>query len=680
MQILAAALLAATISSAVPLSKDPFGPAAFAQTEPRVAASPHGSFIVWRDGRVNEYSTVATETYGSRLDREGRVLDPLGIRLFHRGYERVRVVWTGADYLVSAEGLERIIARHVSVDGTPGKTFTLLPSTPGFTFEGIASNGRTILVLRQAWKGGERGALTATLLDAGGSLRKTIRLGNGTSLVGAPRVVDGSFVATLAQSANVRVVRIRDNGRMSSKRVRGVPESRVLTSSITPTGDVLLVIARSAGPVRLGAGSVDAKSGVVRAFHDVGETQFSPQSVAASWDGATHVMCWSQYRGSNEKIRALRLDRDAQPIGPAVTLGQTPGADVHVDSGIVVWSGRGSPYFDDIYAAELGRDPVLVSKSGTSQNAVAIASDGERIFAATQIGESPRRILAGLAPFDENVTEIGGKIASWPGVAWLGDRYVVTWTDGNLTPEQRLMARLFDRDGKPLGEAIAIDQQFSGAEEAPFATSNGATVMIAWSCGSHAPIFQLDRDLRILGRTSAHAAGFPVASLVLATVPPPVQPLSSPRVVWDGTSWIAAWVDRAGVHFARVTHAMRLEPLSDVPQQASWLAVSAWNGQIFAAWNDLTCLRSGVVGSKETSTIDCGGSSVVGFAGDLLVWRNGRGELVAKQFPDGETFVIAADAAWASLAETTEGVVVAYLHASDTDGGVRRVFMRTIKR
>jgi hypothetical protein len=129
----------------VPVSGTAPTPAPLQRRSPSSASNGDGFFVAWVDWRSGAPSIV-----GTRVTRDGRVLDPFGIRL---DWPRVRtdavqVVWDGGAYLVVWNGDENVYAARVNLDGHIVMAPRVIATNASIRGKGsAASNGnRTAIV------------------------------------------------------------------------------------------------------------------------------------------------------------------------------------------------------------------------------------------------------------------------------------------------------------------------------------------------------------------------------------------------------------------------------------------------------------------------------------------------------------------------------------------------------
>jgi hypothetical protein len=87
------------------------------QRDPIATFDGQNFMIVWEDERYG-FSTCGI--YGTRMTKEGVVLDPSGIQIFEEeyvSYQNPSIVFNGSNYLVIWSGNENIYARRISTDG-----------------------------------------------------------------------------------------------------------------------------------------------------------------------------------------------------------------------------------------------------------------------------------------------------------------------------------------------------------------------------------------------------------------------------------------------------------------------------------------------------------------------------------------------------------------------------------
>ncbi len=181
------------------------------QEHPRIAVSSVGGFVSWMDYRGNG------DVYGTRLDREGRPLDPLGIRVSTTKLGPAGMTTFGDDYLIAvttpcdAIGVVRVTSEgFVSPERSIGTSAGLCIASIS-----MASNGRTALA---AWPGGE-----AVLLGRDDEVLTRFPLGAVESVAVATNGTD-YLIATLTRtgpSIDLAVQRVSSAGEAGERYLFG---------------------------------------------------------------------------------------------------------------------------------------------------------------------------------------------------------------------------------------------------------------------------------------------------------------------------------------------------------------------------------------------------------------------------------------------------------------------------
>jgi hypothetical protein len=141
-------------------------------------------------------------------------------------------------------------------------------------------------------------------------------------------------------------------------------------------------------------------------------------------------------------IRALRLDLDGQPLGPAFTVGRGSLPSVASDGHewLIVWQ---------FYNHSGAPGQVLAARVTANGDAT-----GEVLVSATSASQSG------------------------PLVAWSGAGYIVAWTEQTGQP----MAQLVDRSGAAIANALPLDDRYSGV---PVSLACGpVSCLAAWGNGA----------------------------------------------------------------------------------------------------------------------------------------------------------------------------------------------------
>lgn len=137
-------------ASPVPLSTFELEPAAGQQYDPAIAAGRDGFLVAWIDAR----DTFQGDLRATRLDAEGRVLDPEGILILsdelndHTGISRPRIFPSGNGWLVVfSRGTELMVARvdeHGELVQLP-RSVASGPETPAYAIEALAIDNRIVV-------------------------------------------------------------------------------------------------------------------------------------------------------------------------------------------------------------------------------------------------------------------------------------------------------------------------------------------------------------------------------------------------------------------------------------------------------------------------------------------------------------------------------------------------------
>ena len=110
------------LTEELPVSAAAFGPASLQQHSPLIGSNGEISLVVWSDARMGG---LIYHLFAARLDRDGTLLDPLGIPLGEIGYAD-GVFWNGQHFVViSSRGLGRFAITHVDNSGRIANRRTL---------------------------------------------------------------------------------------------------------------------------------------------------------------------------------------------------------------------------------------------------------------------------------------------------------------------------------------------------------------------------------------------------------------------------------------------------------------------------------------------------------------------------------------------------------------------------
>lgn len=704
-------------------------PAPADQTNPSVASNGRSFIAVWQDRRRG-----VADVYCSRLDRDGKPLDPYGRRLATGAFSPV-IASDGNQYLVAfqtatAVGIVRL-DRDANVLGT---SFVGGPdSTPRF----LVSNGSTFLLVVTEQFGNQRA--TVLLLNAAGAVLSTLFTTGGDPVGAAVR--DGGYVlvdytwthAPSLVTAHPLLHTITPAGATSTT---ALPE---LTgpSTVYPVAafgpDSLLIAWGSSMTTVEPAYLVASYAGnVIRQPTALGATDAAAGSVVPSalWDGREFLLS-VQGTGARVVVR-IAPDGTVADATPAV-LAARGGPPAFASAGgvqMLVWAdARFSSMYGDIVARAIsGSDELfefpdranLVSWSGAAQTDVAIARTGSHEAA---VWTSPDTTIAGSV--DGVAFAIAKDTATTfvtsPAIGAARDQFLVCWEERERTGAARLLAERVAVDGRVVDAAplLVWESPFRPTffSDRPSIASDGSNFFITWAAG--------DAFLSMIepsGVVQTHTV------LAAAVLPSPWDRVESPQLAWrDGHLFLGY---RLGRPTFGDTYIVPPSAISGFPVDASRdapvpgalafdpvaggveMRMAAGADGVTFVWSDsgrddgwpIAAAQTTFGGAPVTSPhriavrplASCsltppviawnGTEYVVAWTemttscarGDVRVVRLNR----FAQAIDAQPITIATDVLpyTPSVAASEEGVVVAFSRADDAIGGAPRAFEITVKR
>lgn len=417
----------------------------------------------------------------TRLTREGRVLDPLGIRIAATpgGIDRAGIVWDGDAYLLvwtvlpSPDGIHSLNAARIDRDGhmvLPPRA--LVEGAILTSREAIATNGNAIVVAYHNWKEPYGPRILALDRDANTLSDESLSPGN----VWAENF---SIAATPSRFA------------VAWSQRNGFNPDTLHAAALTSDG-------RLAGaPVLLGEGG----------FPRIGS------------DGSRFLLV-----STREAVEARVLDADLNVIGGVKTLTSEP----HMHAGAILW--RNGRYEMDVALAGLG-GAASTKVLDTDGNVVdSRPRDRGAFTAATNGGEV-------LALFGEQVPT-------------------------NTHPQ--LFAALYRGTSRTAERAEVLPWSGNG-HTSPVVVAGPSGQLVAW----------VEESGVYATRVDANGSSLDGRGVQLAP-----KGSSDVRVAFDGTDYVAAWVDGNAIGVCNIA------PATGAKFNATRFEAAVWNGIALAASPD----------------------------------------------------------------------------------------------
>jgi hypothetical protein len=603
------------------------------QSLPAVATNGKDFFVSWTDERFGD-----RDIFGTRVDGEGRVLDPGGIAVYPTRYrDQVSdVVWNGSSYIVA------FATDDVGIDiadvGANGEVFGTLPLlAPRWVYDvSIAWSGSTYLV---AWTEAPSGVharvydsdlhpigqelvlgsgyRTAVASNGSGFLVAWIEAGANTAKLvtvttsgaaGEPVVFTQSFTTDIAVASNGVDYLVACGG------VSGQPGDAVL--NVSARGEILhrVEIANARQPALawdglqyvavwnpgsgLYGGTFDAAGTLTREPVRIAAYDISQRDPDIAANANAVLVTW----GEHEDIHSARFaPRDfAAPDGlgegAVVSFGVTN--EVPLDA---VWSGstlnvltREGDLTDETHVVLRGAANV---DFGRAENG-AIAASGEKVAVAYTSDFIPYVQVIGAAP-----VKMSGQHASRIGIASDGQQFAAF---ASATTPQTVIAARFDASGAmtvpahvvspPLTPELyaysAVATRWTGSEYAMLLAGVSPFVVGRFTYSEpHAFLLRLDRDLQPIG----------------APLPVDVQRFANVTdLATSGQDLLVTSIAMSGSQYELQTSRMTLEGRPIGPRTV--LSSGAYLYDVRATWNG----RDYVITARDDR------------AGAISVWQGGE--------------------------------------------------------
>ena len=430
----------AAARSEIQVSPPRIGPAFGAQDPVSIAFHEGQGFIIWSDWRAGSSSAV----YGSRVNADGALLDPAGIRLsdfsaFNPSSPQA-VVW-GGDAWIVIYGDGGIRGRRIDRNGQLlGSPVLLVNRAPGLVR--AASNGSTLFVT-------SAGSQDHTAIVANRDL-SGIRVVDMTLIRGFEVISDGDdyvvfgYLPYLYGGRTVQAARFTSRGETAGQKDSGVPEP---FAAATLSGDSFFIAAQ--------------------------------QEAANRAEAPTGLKVW-QFTRNLEIIGEPRLLTDARAVGISLTPDRRDGAlaiwsvQFSASYGLTTWGARtGSNPTEPVRLHERRWLPWLTSPS------VPAAHDGGHFFIATPELAVVRIADNVLQPdilknVPEEAISRAAQLRFMPARGAPSDLYVFAEEDGAVS---RVM---IGRHGTP----ARVLHESSTSQYAPSIATNGRSSVVTWIEGN----------------------------------------------------------------------------------------------------------------------------------------------------------------------------------------------------
>jgi hypothetical protein len=583
----------------VPVAPPSYGPAVGGELAESIAGDGESYVALW----IESVNSAHAGLYSATISADGTVQSPS--KQLRTGYDRdASIVWTGDHYLAtwSDAELQAIVAAPLASDGSlAGEIETVAANTMVGASNTLAWNGRHALVPFFS-----AGQLRVALLDAGGRLLRTVAVpSNNVSNCGVA-AAGSTFALVWAETTystvsavpmspvpqptypktNVYLQRLDDDG----ETIDGV----AFKLADVPAGTPQLAIAGNATQFALAYSStadgmiarvrIDAVSSSIESLPPVPLQQLS----GIYWSGDDFVAYGGVFRGLNlSRFKSQTLDSAiTSPVSVVSARVAAPNG-----TAFAIWlDARDGGGVSHVYGALLDADATTVLKGDLPvsimpmpQIAPALAaspSGGLAVWFQQRSFETADVMAARVDPSGRTIGTAPALLASNVSmdaltVAWLGQVYLVAWTQSGTTPAVA---------GKRVTAAGVVldDQEVSlGSGSGPVAVSNGTMSFVAFTSSSGI----------VLRRLSAGGALLDASPVVVTSHVGYNLAAGS-----NGAEFVIAWTEgSSGWQFAppnlRDLYAVRLsttaEPIDAAPiavgdsERDEWRAAVASDGRDF---------------------------------------------------------------------------------------------------
>jgi len=560
------------------LDTEPFAisEAAGSQSSPQVAFDGTNYLVVWYDSRGGTY-----DIYGTRVAQDGTVLNSSGIAISTAAENQYfpDISFDGTNYMVVWQD-ERSDTFDIYGSRVDQNGIVLDPSgikisgaTDEQYYPSIDFDGTNYFV---AWFDNRIGTgydIYGTLLGTDGSVLNTSGIPISTA-ADAQRLPSVSFGGTDfiiiwydrrdGSNNDIFGARVNHSGVVqdpSGIHISNIDAQQTSPAVISYSGQWLTVWrdSRNGGYADIYGSRISASGTVTDAdgilIASSAQDQGKP---AVASDGINYLVVWEEARsgGYTKDIYGMRidasgrqLDEDAIAISTSTGSQQYPAVAFDNNSTyLVVWQDDRSGSGDDIYGARVSTsgnvlDPpgIAISTATGRQRFSSVAFDGTNflvVWADERSGVSTDDIYGTLVEPDGNVVSPSGNViaddANWqdnPSVAFDGTNYLVVWDDyGSGAFDEDIYGVRVNQSGIPIdGSSIAISTADEG-QYRPVVAFDGTNYLVAWF------------DRRNSNASDIYGTRVNQSGAVLDASGTPIIPYSGtqqyPFIVFDGTDYL----------------------------------------------------------------------------------------------------------------------------------------------
>lgn len=537
-----------------PITPFDIAPAAFTQADPEVASNGRGVVAVWWDLRKSAHFDSHPAIFATRLDEDGRSLDPLGIEIARETYGTQQLASNGNGYVVVYTDEHGVRARHLGDDARPDAApFTI--AERGFV-AGLGSSGTSYCAVLAHIANS-----SAVIFDSDGTVLRRVALsGWAAAVVGTG---DGGFVVITVQNgcsitpcfSTIAATTIAPDGSLS-ERIVAVPEIEPRLLHAASNGSRILVgwlgMEGQRAAVEYAAVPMDGQpAGPVHHLEQTEEAQGNRDlGLAVASDGGSFLVVWTPLGPDAERsVQGVRINaegepRDAEPFElPAGTesLRAARGASnlvfvSELDETDVV--ARAVPSFDALPELPAAS---IIAFSANPQSEPDAATNGSIVLTVASEGDSYGMIAA--SRFTAGTEESGARLLladaipyvtqGAPSVAYARDVFLTVWRE-RADNSTRILAKRISSTGTVLDpEPLVLAHDPVSYDYFPDTAtgSDGVTFLVVWHSGNEIRARRVRRDGTILGAAitiSRHPAG-------------QTRERRTPAVIWTGTTYLVAW-------------------------------------------------------------------------------------------------------------------------------------------
>ena len=502
-----------------PLTHAPIDLAPGPHNTARVAVSDDGAFAIWTDFR-RDRDLYRPAVYGTRLDRDGNVLDPTGV-LISPNARAGEVLWTGRAYLVAYREHPWVVVRSLTPEGVLGTPVRVV-NTDWINAESIrmATNGRDVVLVTNAGLGAvlslegefirpiafdrpDRHHLFSVDVAAAGSTYAIVSV---TSPGIQFRQLDGAPVV-LSGSAGATTVSIASDG-----------------TQFLVVWDVVNLVAQ---PVRVDGQAAGPQQPLTEDVAPLNPNEPAAHSPTLVWRGSDYLLTFAFTAQQRTATLALRPDGGIRMLPSRFSTFQRasePDAGARSDgSGAMVWV---TP--DSVVRGMTFQPPRTnpIAFSAAMQKDVRVAAHGSSFVSAWVEKIGPRtelRLSRGLGGRPVTVADGDMQLID---ILVDGNVVWVVWTTGYY----RIYARRYSSSLQPLDPEPLTAPEIRG--ENVSAAAGGGSLLVAWVASGNG----LETDI--------HAAVFrPAGESVDITQMTFDAPFNDtlPAAAWNGSEFVVTW-------------------------------------------------------------------------------------------------------------------------------------------